>query len=77
MVLPGEGVAKPARHGRPDVAAYLRAAAADSGAPLVGVFAGGPAGLMQTVHLAVAALNDQKDAGVHYELHNEVRQGLG
>lgn len=73
MVLPGEGVSKQAKHGRPDITAYLQAAAADGGAPLVGVFAGGPAGLMQTVHLAVAALNDRRGAGVYFELHNEVR----
>lgn len=76
VVLPGEGVSKLAKRGRPDISAYLRAAAADSGAPLVGVFAGGPAGLMQTVHLAVAALNDRRDAGVYFELHNEVRGGV-
>lgn len=71
MLLPGEGAALRATHGRPDVAAVLRGAAAEAGARgVVGVYAGGPAGLMQKVHLTVTQLNDEP-GGAYFELHNE------
>lgn len=70
VILPGEGVSVRAARGRPDISTYLTAVAEESGLPTVGVFAGGPSGLMQNVHLAVAGLNSRK-GGAHFELHNE------
>ena len=68
-MVPGTSVGVPAMRGRPDVEAVLRAAAAEGGAKAtVGVYAGGPPGLMQAVHLAVCRLNGE---GARYELHNE------
>ena len=69
--LPGEGISIQVQHGRPDIAACLRAAAAAAeaaGGGPVGVFAGGPRPMMRAVHLAVAELNGR---GHHFELHNE------
>ncbi len=71
VTLPGEGISIQVQHGRPDIAACLRAAAAAAeaaGGGPVGVFAGGPRPMMRAVHLAVAELNGR---GHHFELHNE------
>ncbi len=70
VLLPGEGVALQAHRGRPDVGSILHAAALESGVDTVGVYAGGPAGLMKAVHLAVCQLNGLA-GGAYYELHNE------
>lgn len=58
------------REGRPDIAGLLLSAAAASASPVVGVYAGGPAGLMRSVHLTVCGLNSE-GSGTHFELHNE------
>ncbi len=68
--MPGEGKVLQVHRGRPDVASLLRAAALETGEDTVGVYAGGPAGMMKTVHLSVCQLNSQR-GGAHYELHNE------
>ena len=70
-MVPGTRIAVSATYWRPDVAAYLQAAAEESAAPVVGVFAGGPGGLMKAVHLTVCGLNSWSAGGSFFELHNE------
>ena len=71
VVAPGGGASIQAQPGRPDVAAALRSAAAEAGdGAVVGVFAGGPAGLMRSIHLTVCELNSE-GGGAYFELHNE------
>lgn len=70
VVLPGSTTGVRIREGRPDVQALLRSAATKTSSPLVGVYAGGPASLMQSVHLTVCSLNGE-GGSTRYELHNE------
>ncbi|GAB4822887.1 hypothetical protein N2152v2_009933 [Parachlorella kessleri] len=70
VLLPGEGVALKAHLGRPDLAGTLHAAALESRAATVGVYAGGPEGLMRSVHLTVCQLNSRQE-GAYFDLHNE------
>ncbi|KAL4459036.1 hypothetical protein ABPG75_013901 [Micractinium tetrahymenae] len=70
IVLPNATSGIRIREGRADIPALLCSVAAKTGSSLVGVYAGGPAGLMQSVHLTVCSLNGE-GSGTHYELHNE------
>lgn len=64
--------ALPVHRGRPDIPAALRCAAAGADGP-VGVYAGGPRGMMASVHLTVSKLNSEarRSGGSRFELHRE------
>ncbi|KAL4437426.1 hypothetical protein ABPG75_004565 [Micractinium tetrahymenae] len=64
--------ALPVQRGRPDIPAVLRSAAAE-GTGAVGVYVGGPRGMMASVHLTVARLNSEtrRAGGPRFELHRE------
>lgn len=74
--LPGEGAGLRSVRGRPDVAAYLRTAAGEARAGSVGVYTGGPTGLVTSVRLAVAELNDAWAPAndTYFELHEETAE---